>query len=160
MRTTRLLLCFALLCSMFATACSNSGPTKDMGEIYSLALDALMPMDEGLNGDMQFIAIDMSNFINLNEKDKEQILNHFGKYNVEVMEATYEELKEKGLYDPKTNALYGILLRVQETQISDQQVIVECSKYRSGLGAIGVKVSVEYKKGEWQVTKTDLTWIS
>ncbi|MFC5651062.1 hypothetical protein ACFPYJ_18505 [Paenibacillus solisilvae] len=64
-----------------------------------LALDAYMPIDEGLNGDMKYIAIDMSNFKGLDDTDKEQILKHFDKYNVKVMEATYELLKAEGLYD-------------------------------------------------------------
>jgi hypothetical protein len=73
---------------MLTTACSNTKPTKDMGELYSLSLDANNSIDGGLNGDMKYIAIDMSNFKDLDDTDKEQFLKHFDKYNVEVMESS------------------------------------------------------------------------
>jgi hypothetical protein len=145
---------------MLATGCSNTMPKTDIGELYSLALDAYMPIDEGLNGGMKYIAIDMSNFIVLDDTDKKQILNHFNKYNVEVMEATYEQLKAKGLYDPKTLLLSGILLRVKKTENSNMKFVVDGSKYRGSLGAIGIKVVVELKYDKWQVTKADVTWES
>jgi hypothetical protein len=160
MRITKLFLCLALLSVMLATACSNTMPKKDIGELYSLALDAYIPIDEGLNGGMKYIAIDMSNFKDLDNTDKEQILKHFNKYNVEVMEATYEQLKAKGLYDPKTMVLNGILLRVEKTENSNKKFVVEGSKYRSGLGANGTKIVVELKNDKWQVTKADTTWES
>jgi hypothetical protein len=149
-----------LLCALLITACSNTNPTIDMGELYGLALDAYMPIDEGLNRKMKYIAVDMSNFKDLDDTDKEQILEHFEKYNVEVMEATYEQLIAKGLYDPETLVLNGVLLRVEKTKISIKQMVVEGSKYRAGNGATGTKVIVEYKDGRWQVTKADGTWIS
>lgn len=160
MRFKKVFLGLVLLCVMLSTACSNSNPTKDMGELYSLALDAYMPIDEGLNGGIEYIAIDMSNFEDIDETDKEQILKYFDKYNVEVMEATYEQLKDKELYDPQTLVLNGVLLRVEKIEISKKQVVIEGSKYRAGDGAIGTKVIVEYKNGKWQVTKADSTWIS
>jgi hypothetical protein len=150
----------ALLSVMLATACSNTKPSKDIGELYSLALDAFMPIDEGLNGGMKYIAIDMSNFKDLDDTDKKQILKHFNKYNVEVMEATLEQLKAKGLYDPNTMLLNGILLRVEKTENSNNQFVVEGSKYRGGLEAIGIKVVVELKYDKWQVTKANATWES
>lgn len=159
MRVKKLFLGLALLCVLL-TACSDSNPSKDMGELYSLALDAYMPIDEGLNGGMKYIAIDMSNLNDIDETDKKQILKYFGKYNVEVMEATYDQLKEKGLYDPITMVLNGVLLRVEKTEISNNQIVVEGSKYRAGDGAIGTKVIIEYKNGKWQVSKADSTWIS
>ncbi|TFE25200.1 peptide ABC transporter substrate-binding protein [Cohnella luojiensis] len=160
MRITKLFLSLAILSVMLATACSNTMPTKDIGKLYSLALDAYMPIDEGLNGGMKYIAIDMSNFKDLDDKDKGQILKHFNKYNVEVMEATYEQLKAKGLYDPKTMVLNGILLRVEKTEILNNKFVVEGSKYRAALGAIGTKVVVELKNDKWQVTKAATTWES
>lgn len=160
MRFKKLFLGLVLLCVMLTTACSNTHPTKDMGELYSLALDAYMPIDEGLNGSMKYIAIDMSNFKDIDGTDKKQILKYFDKYNVEVMEVTYEQLKDKGLYDPQTMVLNGVLLRVEKTEISKNQIVIEGSKYRAGDGAIGTKVIVEFINGKWQITKADGTWKS
>jgi hypothetical protein len=60
----RLLVCLLVACMLLAaSACSNSNTAAaDRGELYSLALDAMMPEDEGLNSGMLFIAIDMSTF--------------------------------------------------------------------------------------------------
>ncbi|CAM3273104.1 peptide ABC transporter substrate-binding protein [Paenibacillus lupini] len=160
MRIAKFLLCLTLLCLMLVTACTNSKPTKDMGELYSLALDAYMPIDEGLNGNMKYIAIDMSTFKDLDDTDKKQILMYFNKYNVEVIEATYDQLKSEGLYNPQTMVLDGVLLRVEKTEIKNKKFVVEGSKNRAGDGAIGTKVIVEYKNGKWQVTKADGTWES
>lgn len=161
MKIKHLLLCIAAFFSlMVTTACSTTTPTTDMGELYSLALDAYMPIDEGLNSGIEYIAIDLSNFIDLEEGDKEQILKHFEKYNVEVMEATLEQLKTKGLYDKETESLDGLLLRVTNTEMFPNKMIVEGSKYRSGDGAIGIKVIMVNKDGSWQVVNAVSTWIS
>jgi hypothetical protein len=157
--TVRLFVLF-LLAALLLSACSGANANRDMAEIYSLALDAYMPLDSGLNHDMEYIAIDMSNFENVDEAGKKEILKYFEKYKVEVMDATYEELKERGLYDPEGLYLYGILLRVEKTDISRSKVVIEGSKYRSGLGAIGTRVTVKYKNKRWEVTKVDETWIS
>ncbi|SDX56718.1 peptide ABC transporter substrate-binding protein [Paenibacillus sp. CF384] len=147
---------------LLLSACGEKSEVAapDLGELYSLALDAYMPVDEGLNGGMKYIAIDMSNLKDLDGADKGQILDHFKTYKVDVMEATYEQLEAKGLFNKNTLSLDGILLKVDKAELTERQLIVEGSKYRSGDGAIGMKVVVELKDGEWQVKKADMTWIS
>ncbi|WP_159426224.1 peptide ABC transporter substrate-binding protein [Desulfolucanica intricata] len=107
-------------------------------------------------------AIDMSNFNELDEQAKKEILNFFkGKYKVEVMNATFGELKEKGFYNPDTTALNGVLLRIEKVEFkSKNNIFFECSKYRSGLGAVGVEVIVHYKDGNWKVRESNVTRIS
>ncbi|MFF2089251.1 peptide ABC transporter substrate-binding protein [Paenibacillus sp. NPDC058174] len=156
----RVKLGLVLLCVILITACSSANPTKDMGELYSLALDAYMPIDEGLNEGMQYIAIDMSNFKDVAVADKKQILTNFEKYNVKVMEATYEQLREDGLYDHQTMVLTGVLLRVEKTEISTNKMVVEGSKFRAADEATGTKVIVGYKNGKWQVSKEEGIWKS
>ncbi|WP_206098596.1 peptide ABC transporter substrate-binding protein [Paenibacillus montanisoli] len=135
-------------------------PEIDLGEVYSLALDAYMPVDEGLNSGMAYIAIDMSNLKDIDDADKQQILDYFKKYNVGVMEATYEELKAQGLENKTSLVLDGVLLKVDQARITEKQAIVEGSKFRSGDGAIGMKVIVELKDGKWKVKEAGMTWIS
>jgi hypothetical protein len=159
-RRTKMFLCLILLCVMIVAGCSSIKPVKDMGEIYGLALEAFMSIDEGLNGNMKYIAIDMTNFKDIDDTDKGQILKHFEKYDIEVMEATYEQLKAKGLLDPKIMVLNGVLLRVEKTEISNKKIVVEGSKYRAGNGATGTRIVVEYKNSKWQITEADGTWIS
>lgn len=148
---------------LILSACNNGvNPKEDLGEIYSIALNSIMEQDEALSHDMEYIAIDMSNFEEVDESDKKEILSYFKeKYKVDVMEATFEQLKEKGLYDPDTMALDGVLLRIEKVEFkSNNNIFFEGSKYRSGLGAIGVEVTVHYKDSKWKIKEVKQTWIS
>ncbi|MFJ5771681.1 peptide ABC transporter substrate-binding protein [Psychrobacillus sp. NPDC093180] len=152
-----------LVLALMLSAC-NIGiePRENLGEIYSVALDSIMEQDEALSSDMEYIAIDMSNFENSNENDKEEILSYFKeKYKVEVMAATLEQIKEKGLYNSDTMSLDGVLLRIEKFDIKfNKEIFFEGSKYRSGLGAVGVKGKVHYKDNKWETNKVKMTWIS
>ncbi|MCQ6275895.1 peptide ABC transporter substrate-binding protein [Bacillus sp. V3B] len=149
--------------SVLLSAC-NTGiePKEYLGEIYSVALNSIMEQDEALSSDMEYIAIDMSNFEEVDESDKDEILSYFKeKYKVEVMDATLEQLKEKGLYNPDTMVLDGVLLRIEKVDFKfNNKVFFEGSKYRSGLGAVGVEVTVHYKDNKWKSKEAKVTWIS
>lgn len=121
-----------------------------------------MKKDKALNNDMEFIAIDMRNFDGVNEEQKKTILNYFqDKYKVEVMEATMDELKEKGYYNPEILALDGVLLRIEKVDFKfNNNVLFEGSKFKSGKGAIGVESTVHYKNGEWQIKESKEIWVS
>lgn len=149
--------------TIFLSACNiGENPKDHLGEIFILALDSMMEKDKALNSDMEFIAIDMSNFEEVNEEQKKAIVNYFkDKYNVEVMNATMDELKEKGYYNPDTMALEGVLLRIEKVVVKfNNNVLLEGSKFKSGLGAIGVESTIHYKNGEWQIKKSKETWVS
>jgi hypothetical protein len=145
------------------TACNIGANPKDhLGEIYTLALDSLMEKDKALNSDMEFIAIDMSNFDGVNEEQKKAILIYFEDYyKVEVMNATMDGLEEKGYYNPDTMALEGVLLRIEKVDFKfNNNVLFEGSKFKSGKGAIGVESKVHYKNGEWRIKESKETWVS
>ena len=157
---------YKFMCILFIitilTGCNNGiEPKEHLGEIYTVALDSIMEEDQGLNHDMAFIAIDMSNN-DIDESSKKNILNYFEEtYKVEVMDATFEQLKEMGLYNPDTTALDGVLLEVTKVEFkSNNTVLLEVSKFRSGLGAIGVEVKAHYKDNKWQTEEVNLKWIS
>jgi len=135
-------------------------PNKNLAEIYSLALDSFMPLDKGLNHDMKFIAIDTSTLKEATGDDKKQVLDYFKKYGVEVLDASLEELKERGLFEEKKMALDGILLRIKSIDVKLDMVTIEGSKYRSGTGAIDVISTLIYKAGKWQLKEAEMTWIS
>ncbi len=134
--------------------------TTKMAEIYSLALDSMMPIDEGLNGDMKYIAIDTSSLKDATEEDKKYILKYFEKYKVQVMEGSFESLNGQGMVK-EGNYIEGVLLKVENIDFSlTNKVKVEGSKFRSGLGAIGVKTQLKNKDGKWIVESADMLWIS
>jgi hypothetical protein len=133
-------------------------PERVIGEIYQLALDAYLPLWKGLTDNMKYIAIDMSN-LTISEEDKEQIIKHFSKYNVDIMDSTLEQLEKEGLVKD-ARSIEGVLLRVENTEIKGTKIIIKGSVYKSAKGAIGTLVEVEFLNGKWQVTKATDTWIS
>ncbi|WP_419394091.1 peptide ABC transporter substrate-binding protein [Cytobacillus praedii] len=145
------------------TSCNNGENSKDhLGEIYTIVLNSIMEKDPALSRDMEFIAIDMSNFEELNNEQKREILNFFKeKYKVITMDATFGELEEKGYYNPITMTLDGVLLRIEKVDFKfNHTILFEGSKFRSGKGAIGVECIVHYKDGEWQIKESKEIWIS
>ncbi|MBM7583725.1 hypothetical protein JOC86_000262 [Bacillus pakistanensis] len=157
----KLLTIFIILFSL--TGCSLGADPKDhLPETYIIALDALMKEDDALNSDMKYISIDMSNFENFTEKDKKKILKFFeDNYQVKVMDASLDELKKKGLFNADNMSLEGVLLRIEKVDYKlVNNIRFVGSKYRSGLGAIGLEITVHEVDGEWEVKKSKLTWIS
>lgn len=151
-----------LIMTLLLSACINNiDPKNHLDEIYSIALDSIMEVDPGLNSEMDFIAIDFTKIDRLKEATKKTILEYIKKkYKLDVMEATFEELKEQGFYNPDTSSLDGVLLRVEEVEFRmNDEVFFEGTKFRSGLGAIGIEGIVHFKE-KWQIKEITEIWIS
>ena len=128
--------------------------------IYTEVLDSYMGKDPGLESGMKYIAIDLESLKNAEEKDKENILKYFAKYNLEVKGESFKTLKEKGMVK-EGNYIEGLLLSVENVEfVSDSEVIIEGSKFRSGTGALGFKSVVKYDGEKWVLKETKETWIS
>ena len=151
-----------ILVGVLCACNANIEPKEHLGEIYSVALDAIMQQNKELNRGMEFIAIDMSNFKNVEESDKEKILSYLKeKYKVDVMDATFEQLEEKGLYNADTMSLDGVLLTIDKVDFKfKNDTVFEVSKYHSNLGAVGFECRVHYKDNEWKAKEVKMTWIS
>lgn len=131
-----------------------------MADVYILALDALMPMDKGLNSEMKYIAIDTQTLKDATDSDKKTILKYFEKYDVEIMDESMETLKTKGMVK-EFSTLEGILLQVVKIEkVSDSEYAIECSKFRSGDGAIGIKCVIKKENDKWANQSTQMSWIS
>lgn len=153
-----LLVSFMLLLSACST---NADPKAQAVDVYQAALESIMEWDEALNHDMSFIAIDMSEFTEIDEAGKNAIIDFFSaKYAVDVMDATFEQLEEQKRFNPETLSLEGVLLRIEAIDMDGRDVVFEGSKYKSGLGAVGGKGVVTYKNGQWQIKEARTTWIS
>ena len=77
------------------------------------------------------------------------------------MDATFEELKEMGLYNPDTLALDGVLLSIEKVDFKfNNNVLMEGSKYHSGTGAVGVEVKIHYKDKRWKAKEVKEIWQS
>ena len=120
-------------------------------EMYKKILDDLINQDSAINEGAKFIAIDFTNFLayhkdgndgssqlrNLSTNEKNQLLDYCKKYNENVIEATLEELKEKGYFNEKNMYLQGILITVTNTEkVEFDKAILSLQKYRGGLAAV------------------------
>lgn len=129
------------------------------GDVYRIALEAMIPIDDALNSNMKYIAINTATLENATDEDVLKIMEYFKKYEVNVIDESFQSLKEKGMV--KNGSIDGILLKIERIEkISDDKVIVEGSKFRSGNGAIGVTSILVRSKGEWKLESAGITWIS
>ncbi|WP_312811246.1 hypothetical protein [Sedimentibacter sp.] len=147
-----------MILSLIAVGCSQE-PTDTIGA-YTTVIDKLYNEDDALNSEIKFIAIDTSLIKNLTDEQKFTLLKEVEKYGYTVLDMTFEELEENGYIED----LYfkeGILFRLEDNTIKGKSIIMDASKWRSGLGAIGYNgLQVEYKNGEWKITKVESSWIS
>ncbi|MDF2614257.1 MAG: hypothetical protein K0S71_2043 [Clostridia bacterium] len=129
-------------------------------EAYLLAIDTFYAEDPGLNGDIKYLAIDTTKIDNLNIDSKKELLSALEKYNLTVMDTTFEDLQAEGLIKD----LYfeeGILFRIEDEPMTDKALTLRVSKWRSGTGAIGTDKMVFQKiKGTWKITEEGGRWIS
>lgn len=137
----------------------KSGFLKD---IYIICLDSMMPVDDGLNSGMKYIAIDGSKLRYISSSEKGKILKHFnGKYNIKALDASYDKLVDMGMVNSELNGLDGILLNISKIDVIDKKnVIIEGYKYKSGLGAVGIKSKITFDGREWKLESSGMTWIS
>lgn len=138
----------------------NADVDGSAGQLYGLAFEAMMPMDEALNEGMAYIAIDFSVLSHLTEEDKQYIEQYMGKFAVEVKDATFEQLEESENFRENGMILNGILLKIDKVDISENGADIEGMKYRSGNGAIGINIKLTLENGVWNVTEAATTWIS
>lgn len=131
---------------------------------YLALLDDIYQVDEGLNGEIEMIALDTTGWSGLTKQQKELIFEKVKNvYGYEVVEGTSEELAEKGLIDK--DKLYfpkGILIKISNVKYEPAKIKISCaiSKWRSGDGAIGSdKVTAQLLDGKWKISKEN-SWIS
>ena len=131
---------------------------------YLALIDNIYQEDSGLNNDIQKIALDTSEWINLTSIEKEMILAKVkSAYGLEILEGTYEELADQNIID-KENLFFpdGILIKISEITYDENKEVIKCaiSKWRSGTGAIGADdVTAVLKEESWEITKEG-NWIS
>lgn len=129
-------------------------------DAYMAVIDNLYEEDPGLNGGIKYIAIDTSKMVNLTDEGKTELLKRLADYGFEVLNMTFEELKEKG-YVKDLFFSEGILFQIEDEPTKSNSIKMDASKWRSGLGAIGYDdLIIKYKDAKWEITKFGSMWIS
>lgn len=152
--------------------------TSKVVKLYTTLIDDIVTQDSGLNGGMQYIAIDINSFTTfieeelkqgqiqslmypkMSEEDKTDIINYLYKYHDNIKVASYNDLKEQGLVIEGEDVIPhidGILIYVTKLEKkSDDNYIVSMVKYRSGLGAIFPEYNAKYKDNKWTFEITSM----
>src|SRR5660397_28060 len=99
-----------LLLVSATSSCTRTQEEVDYGTIYSLALDSIISVSEGLNHDMKYIAIDTDTLEGATEEEIEAVMTYFEKYGVDVLAESFDSLREKGMVI-NNDYLEGVLLR-------------------------------------------------
>lgn len=147
-----------LVTVLIGGGCSQEPP--DPVGAYMTLIDKLYKEDAALNHDIKYLVIDTSLIKNLSEEGKSQLLKELEKYDYSVLDMTFEELEKEGYIED----LYfkeGILFKIEDEPMNGNSIVMDASKWRSGLGAIGYNdLKLVFKSGTWKITKIGSSWIS
>ena len=155
----KLLLLFLFSIALFSLGCTQPGEINKV-DAYTTAIDKLYQEDSGLNGDIKYIALDTSSIINLDDSERQELLQALESYGFTVLDMTMEELEEEG-YIKDLFFEEGILFEIKDETMQGATITMDISKWRSGLGAIGYDgLIVKYKNGKWEIVKQGNAWIS
>lgn len=143
---------------------SKKGPGAEMdgtaGQLYAVAFEAMMKLDEGLGSDMKYIAVDLSEMTQLTTEDKNYIMEYLQTFDTVIRDRTLEQLRQEESNEEDPLLLSGVFLRVDKVDIGEASALIEGARYRSGTGALGVKVTLEFVDGLWKLSDTEINWIS
>jgi len=161
----KVFLLITIMLFTFIMGCTNQNPVTNetgLANLYIKTIDTLFDDDPGLNGDIKFIAIQMDTLKGINEADKQKIEEHIKEKGYEMKNASIKELKEQGEFDEeKLYIKNGILIKIDEIEeFTDTRIVFTASKYRSGLGAIGLSFTFEKKNKTWDLLESKMLWIS
>lgn len=135
--------------------------------MYETIIDDIIAQDEALNNNAKYISLDVDSFVapiergegtiqseylGLNESEKDTLLRYCKKYNSDIKDYSMQELREKGLFNEEEVRIDGILIYISNVEkITENSAIMTVGKYRSGLGAIFPKYKLTYRNGSWDI---------
>lgn len=138
------------------------GEEECLISLYLNIFKDLYEMDEGLNSDIEEIALNLEEVSNLSSLEKEYLSYRLGcDYGKETFFSTYEKLKEEGrVIDDGMNYPDGILITIKVEKKEEDGFTFSAEKWRSGLGAIGYNNGRAKKEaGKWSYQPGNF-WIS
>ncbi len=133
---------------------------SDLSILYVLAIESIIGVDPALNQDMTYIAVNFDTIEGLTDDIRHAMEIYLSKYKLPIIDESYETLVEKNMVIDD-QYIEGILIEFDSfVHVSENEVIIEGSKFKSGLGAVGVEVVLSRVDGVWTVTSVEVTWIS
>jgi|GEM_PF-2148285 len=129
-------------------------------DAYFLIFQNLYESDSALNSDIKYIAVDLSEMQFETPDAFTRLMDDFCTTSgFTLLLDNVDGLAEKG-YIKESYFEEGILISFRDTELTDNKLITEAMKWRSGLGAIGATFTVEKMNDTWEITETENDWIS
>ncbi|MBE6883564.1 MAG: hypothetical protein E7487_03050 [Ruminococcaceae bacterium] len=128
----------------------------DLLSMYSDVLKEIYICSEGLNKDINLIALDLTKTINLTDAQKSALsYMAWNEFDLDTVLSTSEQLCKQGLINE--DELFfenGILIEISTEETPGKKSFTfSVSKWRSGLGAVFFEdCSAKYRSGHWQYT--------
>ncbi len=169
---------FLIILLLFSTGCSKPVDTNaavsskrqkagyedktSLCYIYVQAIEILLEEDTALNQGMKYIAIDMDTLKGISRDNEKEISEYFEKKYTKVKDASLEDLKKEGEFDARNKLLKnGVAVKVNKImEFTDESIEFEASKYKSGLGAIGMEFKFKKQDNGWKLVDSGLRWIA
>ena len=147
-----------LLCACDASNIAES-PEQQEGAYFAV-FEKLYEVDPGLNGDIEYIAFDLTD---VKLEDTSLLIGLFQAFcdnnDYSLLLDDFEGLNEKG-YIKELSFPNGILIAFKDNELTKDTLVTEARKWRSGLGAIGAEYTVKLEDSTWSITKIANQWIS
>lgn len=145
---------------MTTTTRRNPTPTRqpDISDAYRTAVDYLMTWHAELQADVDYLAVDTSQFTAVTALEKAKLLAEFEQYHLKVLDKTFVDLQAEGLI---RNAVFenGILIEIKNVRIDGLTLTVDGMKFRSGVAAFGMKdLQFSWQNQRWTVSGPRETW--
>ena len=132
----------------------------EQASAYYAVFENLYEIDPGLNSDCEYIAFDLTN---VKLEDTSLLINLFQEFcdnnNYSMLLDDFEGLNQKG-FIMDLSFPNGILIAFDDTELTNDTLVTDARKWRSGRGAIGCEYTVKLNNSTWEITGTANHWIS
>ena len=144
------------------TATSTSGTEADPVTGYLFVIDYLATEENLGRRSLKYLAVDTTQMVGLSETDKERFLSGLGKYNLQVLDKTTDELIAEGYMSSAGGSFEdGALIIFDKIYIRRTTMNMDAYISFDGLDGFGMlDFDITYIGSSWSVTRTDITVIS
>lgn len=127
-----------------------------------LAYDAMYIGDAEPRKDFIILDLESQYFVDTNYEERQKVIEHFNKYDKNVLSASLFKLKDIGLVDKLGNILInGDLLMITHLYYNkENNLVIEGMKYHSVVGAYIYRITLNHSEGQWNIEKNKLLGIA
>lgn len=139
---------------------SSSTLTKGttLEQAIAAAIDEVMMQNPEFNDNARYLGIDTSVLTRLDKEGKAALLVTLEKYNLTILDAPFEKLQQEG-YIKDLIFTEGLFLQIEEEVVSENEIILYPSKWRSTTLHIGCSQMVLTKsESGWHLSTIGNWW--